>query len=42
MSVSDILFQSFKKLFLLFQEENVKACLPFEYTADDYAKKDVE
>ena len=28
--------------FFLFQEENVKSCLPFEYTADDYAKKDVE
>ncbi|GFG39639.1 hypothetical protein Cfor_03702 [Coptotermes formosanus] len=24
------------------REENVKACLPFEYTADDYAQKDVE
>jgi hypothetical protein len=25
-----------------FQDENVKACLPLEYTAEDYSKKDVE
>jgi hypothetical protein len=30
------------KDFSLFQDENIKACLPFEYTADDYAKKDIE
>jgi hypothetical protein len=33
---------SILRSFSLFQEENVKACLPFEYTADDYAQKDVE
>jgi hypothetical protein len=26
----------------LFQDENVKACLPLEYTAEDYSKKDIE
>jgi hypothetical protein len=25
-----------------FQDENVKACLPLEYTPEDYSKKDVE
>jgi hypothetical protein len=25
-----------------FQDENVKACLPLEYTAEDYSRKDVE
>ncbi|PSN38758.1 Transmembrane protein 107 [Blattella germanica] len=24
------------------RDENVKACLPFEYDAEDYAKKDTE
>ena len=42
-AVTDTLLQCFESFFFfLFQEENVKSCLPFEYTADDYAKKDVE
>ena len=27
---------------LMSREENVKACLPFEYAEEDYARKDVE
>lgn len=27
---------------LISREENVKACLPFEYTEEDYERKDVE
>ena len=40
-AVSDTLLQCFESFFS-FQEENVKSCLPFEYTAEDYTKKDVE